>query len=227
MEKKEHDPCRAKLANRTCRIWSGVISSSYHAQLEKNPRYKEIISSEEKSFSLEYVSTKIESGVSFRNSSEIDILPLGSYVGVLFRSDASSKSSEEREILKVLKHFIPRIKIREIRLQMEKLSSLENGWLDGEGVAPSIPEIRWLALMFDNHYQNEKFIPYFYPTEEGNIQVEWTIEQREITLEIDLDKHQGYWHELDLRNNCEIDRDLDIDSVDDWNWISERIEAIE
>ena len=115
----------------------------------------------------------------------------------------------------------------EIDAQLNKLSSLEDGWLDGEGLAPPHQGIVWLASVLARHYRTNVPSPYLYPTEEGNIQVEWSLGEREITLEINLMTHSGYWHELRLDTDHESDCELDINSTDDWSWIAKRIEASE
>ncbi len=51
------------------------------------------------------------------------------------------------------------------------------------------------------------------------------MKRREITLEINLNTHQGYWHELHVNTNVEHEHDLDIDSDGDWAWIAARLEA--
>ncbi len=128
-----------------------------------------------------------------------------------------------KRMLRDPEHPVPRTACPEIDRQLEKLSGLEDGWLDGEGLAPSIQGISWLASKFAQHLHDHEFDPYFYPTEDGNIQIEWIIEQRDMTLEIDLKTHRGYWHELDLGTNGEDSRYLDMNSVDAWRWVVERI----
>ena len=102
---------------------------------------------------------------------------------------------------------------------------MEDGWLDGDGLAPPVQGVFWLASMFARHYRSTAPIPCLYPTEKGNIQAEWDMKRREITLEINLNTHQGYWHELNVNTNVEHEHDLDIDSDGDWAWIAARLEA--
>jgi hypothetical protein len=66
-------------------------------------------------------------------------------------------------------------------------------------------------------------LPYIYPTPEGGIQLEWTLAQTEITIEIKLDRHAGNWHSINLENDEETERHLDLDSAEDWAWLAHQI----
>ena len=49
-------------------------------------------------------------------------------------------------------------------------------------------------------------LPRIYPTPEGGVQMEWTLGRIDISLEIDLGDHTGYWHWFDIND---FDRDGD------------------
>ncbi len=120
---------------------------------------------------------------------------------------------------------IPKTGNLHIDVQLQKLANLKNGWLDGEGLAPSLDGIAWLAVMFGQNYSDIGVPPYLYPTEEGHVQVEWTIARRELSLDIDLETRIGYWHELDLETGLADDRSVDISSPFEWEWLGKRLEA--
>lgn len=116
---------------------------------------------------------------------------------------------------------------RSLEASWKKMLSLENGWLDGEGQAPTAEGIEWLASMFKAHYPNAAPVPYAYPTVEGNIQVEWSLGAREITLEVDIETKKGFWHELNVETNSEYENDFDVNTQENWDWIMGKIEARE
>ena len=112
----------------------------------------------------------------------------------------------------------------DINAQFDELRSLENGWLDGEGLAPSRQGIDWLEQEFRAHYPSAARLPYLFPTVIGGIQAEWSIGRREITFEIDLTNRSGHWHELCLETGDVVERSLDGNAANDWDWLVQRVE---
>ena len=103
-----------------------------------------------------------------------------------------------------------------ISSRLNELRRLENGWLDGKGLAPSAAGLNWLTQNFDANYSDELPQPFAYPTAEGGVQVEWTIGDSELSLEIDLSSHQAQWHCLNLTTAADSFRDVNLDDVGDW-----------
>lgn len=91
----------------------------------------------------------------------------------------------------------------DIAARIEELKTLRHGWLDGKGLAPSEAGLRWLVERFEHSYPDELPLPYLYPTAEGGIQAEWSLGEHEITLEIDIDRHRGDWHSLNMSTDEE------------------------
>ncbi len=91
----------------------------------------------------------------------------------------------------------------DIRNRLDEFRNLKDGWLEGKGIAPSQEGLDWLTQAFEKHYPSEMPLPYLYPTAEGNVLAEWSIEQNEISLEIDLGKHVGEWHCLNMDTDKE------------------------
>lgn len=103
-----------------------------------------------------------------------------------------------------------------ISSRLNELRSLENGWLDGNGLAPSAAGLNWLTQIFDANYSVELPQPFAYPTAEGGVQVEWTIGDFELSLEIDLSTHRAQWHCLNLRTEADSFRDVNLADAGDW-----------
>ena len=110
----------------------------------------------------------------------------------------------------------------ELIVRLNELRSLEDGWLDGEGEAPPQAGIEWLESFFIANFDNVN-LPYLYPTEAGGIQAEWTLGNRELVLDVDLNNKKGYWHEMDMATMEDDDKILTLDSIDDVGWIIGRI----
>ncbi|WP_157092192.1 hypothetical protein [Thioalkalivibrio nitratireducens] len=102
--------------------------------------------------------------------------------------------------------------------------SLSHGWLDGtHGRAPSASGLSWLTRQFETYYPDELPMPWIYPTAEGGVQLEWRSGDREITLDIDLDRQIGEWHGLDLSTGDESADNLDLSNSEGWSELGRRL----
>ena len=111
----------------------------------------------------------------------------------------------------------------DISAQIYDLRKLKDGWLEGQGKAPSKEGLDWLSQVFDKHYSGDLPLPYLYPTEPGGVQAEWSLGRNEITLEIDLAEHSGYFHALHMEDDTEKTRRLDLGSETQWIELKELI----
>ena len=107
----------------------------------------------------------------------------------------------------------------DIGVQIDDLRLLKNGWLDGDGKAPSPDGLSWLLEVFEKNYPDGAPLPYLYPTVAGGVQVEWPLGSWEAELEVNLVTHSALWHVLDLQSNESQERTLNCDSDRDWKWL--------
>ena len=107
----------------------------------------------------------------------------------------------------------------DIPARLNEFRDLKDGWLEGDGVAPSLEGLDWLAAGFDRHFPDDLPLPYLYPTPEGGVQAEWSLSENEISLEVDLVTRQGAWHQLDMNTNADEARKLNLDDVKGWTWV--------
>ena len=110
--------------------------------------------------------------------------------------------------------------------RLNELRTLENGWLDGKGLAPSSTGLDWLGQRLESHYSNGLPQPFLYPTAEGGVQIEWSIGGCEASLEIDLASHQGQWHCLNLKTADDSFRDVNLDDNHDWAVLIQEIRQL-
>ena len=106
---------------------------------------------------------------------------------------------------------------------LDEFRSMEDGWLDGDGLAPGHAGLDWLAAAFTAQYPKDGPLPYTYPTPEGGVWLEWTLGQQEISLNIDIAGHRGYWHRLDMASLADDERELNLDDASEWNWLAAEI----
>ena len=114
----------------------------------------------------------------------------------------------------------------DLQSQIEELRALKDGWYDGKGNAPPAEGLDWLSDAFDEHYPDDLGLPYLYPVAEGGVRLEWSIGRRDVSLEIDLRKRDGAWHSLDLDNDEQENRLLNLNAEDDWNWMVGRLQDL-
>ena len=122
-------------------------------------------------------------------------------------------------------HSVPLTFLKDIGAQVDDLRLVEDGWLEGGGRAPAGTGLDWLLDVFDQHYPDEAPLPHLYPTETGGVQAEWSLGSREVTLEVDLETHDGEWHVLDMQSGDMQERVLDYGSDEAWKWLVEQIHA--
>ena len=120
----------------------------------------------------------------------------------------------------------------EISLQLDDIRALKRGWLDGEGRAPSQSGIDWIESRLHRYLAADLPRPYLYPTEAGGVQLEWSIESNEISIEVNLESHLGIWHQLNVQpqlnmlSSDERERELNLDQSSSWGWIIRQINSM-
>lgn len=114
----------------------------------------------------------------------------------------------------------------DISARLDELRPLKNGWLEGRGVAPSSEGLHWLSLAFAQHYPEDLSLPFLYPTEEGGVRAEWSLEPHEASLDINLATHAAEWHVLNMETDAEDSRTLNLNDADDWKWLVETIQEM-
>ncbi len=121
---------------------------------------------------------------------------------------------------------INRLDPLDIRGRLDELRRLEDGWLDGVGMAPGSDELEWLAAGFDRHYPDDLPLPYLYPTVEGGVRAEWSLSDFEISLEVNLVTHRADWHRLNQETHTDDTRELELDNENDWTWIASEVQLM-
>ena len=119
----------------------------------------------------------------------------------------------------------------DVSARLDELKHLKKGWCDGSGLPLSPQGIDWLSSQFEEQYPDDLPQPYIYPTPSGGVQAEWSFPGQEISLEVNLTTHSGEWHVLNMRDNTEDSRRLDLNDRGVWNllvgWIRESLEGAE
>lgn len=114
----------------------------------------------------------------------------------------------------------------DVRARIDELKLLKDGWLDGKGIALPQDGLNWLADSFDSYYSVDLPLPYLFPTPEGRILAEWSLKTWSLSLEVDLAKRSGEWHALNVVDDAEATRSLDLSDSKVWEWIAKHISQI-
>ena len=105
------------------------------------------------------------------------------------------------------------------------LATVEDGWIEGRGVALDEAGLRWLVDQMTNHYIGTDLpMPFLCPSEPGGVIGEWSLERHLCLIEIDLEARTGSWMDVDRETHDGIEEEiLDLDSDEGWRWLIDRL----
>jgi hypothetical protein len=103
----------------------------------------------------------------------------------------------------------------ELAERFKELSTLSDGWLDGDGKAPDAGKLRTLADKMTASYPDNLALPELVPTPEGNLLLEWQI-PGDPSVDIALDSLKAYFHSF-LENGSDVVREFDLRDDAVWN----------
>ena len=109
--------------------------------------------------------------------------------------------------------------------RLEYLSTVDDGWFEGRGVALDRAGLRWLDQQIAEHYvDTDSPLPFLCPSVDGGVIGEWMLERHTCVIEIDLDARTGSWVDVEMESGEGIDEQiLDLDSADGWQWLIDRL----
>ena len=84
----------------------------------------------------------------------------------------------------------------DVPFRLLELKELTDGWFDGEGTAPTADFLDWLGKRFGHPAFEDLPLPHIYPTLNGGVQAEWSLDALECGLKIDPASRVGDWHVL-------------------------------
>jgi hypothetical protein len=114
----------------------------------------------------------------------------------------------------------------DVTLRLEEVARLDNGWLNGKGRAAAKEKLDWLTNAFDSSFDTDLPLPYLYPTAEGGVQAEWSLNNWEVSLEIDLEKQQGEYQALNLADNSCTDIRISLGDREGWRQLNQALKLL-
>lgn len=115
----------------------------------------------------------------------------------------------------------------DVPARLNEFRSLKDTWLEGRSRAPSHTGLDWLSMAFDSQYPEDHPLPFLYPTEDGGVRAEWSVGSFHVSLDIDLETHAAFWHQLEMDTDKEFELQLNLDDADCWEQVARRIRAME
>ena len=116
----------------------------------------------------------------------------------------------------------------EMLKRFDALTKLQDGWLDGEGIAPDAGQMALVAQKFAAYYPKHAPLPVIAPTPQGNILLEWNLPGYP-TVDIFLNESIAQFHCLagDATEVAEVARDFSLTDDNAWKqffvFLSEQI----
>ena len=111
----------------------------------------------------------------------------------------------------------------DVAARLDEFRDMRDGWLEGTGIAPSHAGLDWLAESFELFFPPYAPLPYTYPTPTGGVQMEWSLGNKEIGLEVDIADYGAEWYSLDVVSLESDERYLDLRDADSWIWFADRL----
>lgn len=113
----------------------------------------------------------------------------------------------------------------DVTLRLESLSKLHDGWLDGTGLAPDKEQLKRLAAAFETRFDPELPLPYLYPTPEGGVQAEWSLNEGawSVTLEVALQDMEAEYQAMNLRTQQSEDQTFPLSTEDGWTALNQAL----
>jgi hypothetical protein len=111
----------------------------------------------------------------------------------------------------------------DVGARIQELKGLKDGWLDGEGVAPSDQDLDWMLEFLNKEYPDELPLPYIFPTPEGGVQLEWTIGSYDVSLDVDLSEKTAAWNEIHTETMEITEFEVNLNDAKSWEHVKNRI----
>ena len=115
----------------------------------------------------------------------------------------------------------------DVDARLDEFRNLQDGWLDGSGVAPKHSNLDWLSSVFGLYYSDDLPLPHTYPIPDGGVGLEWSFDVQEAHVEIDLERRTGEWFVINMETGkSKADEDVNLDGPAGWQQIADRLRRL-
>lgn len=115
----------------------------------------------------------------------------------------------------------------DVSLRIANLSKLESNWYEGNGKALNKTGLSKFENLFNSYFENKLPLPAIFPKLDGNIQLEWKNETKNIVIEINLDSFSSeYFYYNDIDDSDEREEIIDLGNKEGWKQLNDLIKTI-
>jgi hypothetical protein len=111
----------------------------------------------------------------------------------------------------------------DVETRLDELAALEDRWFNGKGVALDKTGLKALSEEFERNFDAELPLPHIYPTPEGGVLAEWTLDQWAVSLEIQIPSQTAQYQALNLASDEFSDLDLNLSESTGWALLNENL----
>jgi hypothetical protein len=111
----------------------------------------------------------------------------------------------------------------DVSFRLSEISKLKDGWYNSQGIAPTPQFLLKFEKFFESNYDYKNPLPSIFPTVEGNIQLEWSINNREISLEVFSNDLSAEYLEYNTLTNNTVEEILNLTEKSGWQILSQKL----
>lgn len=114
----------------------------------------------------------------------------------------------------------------DVSLRINNLSKLENNWYEGHGKMLNKEHLTKFENLFNSYFDNKLSLPAIFPKIDGNIQLEWKKDNKNIVVEINLSSLSSeFFYYNDAIDLDEREEEIALDNKEGWNLLNYLIET--
>lgn len=137
----------------------------------------------------------------------------------LFNWNDKISKIEEVEYLDVLDSL-------DVSLRINNLLKLDNNWYEGQGKSLNKTHLVTFGNLFNSYFDNKLPLPAIFPKLDGNIQLEWKKEDKNIIINIELNTLKSdFFYYNDIEDSDEYEIQLVLENKENWSSLNRLIET--
>ena len=114
----------------------------------------------------------------------------------------------------------------DVSLRINNLLKLENNWYEGQGKALNKEHLTKFENLFNSYFDNKLSLPAIFPKIDGNIQLEWKKDTKNIIVDINLSSlSSDFFYYNDSNDSDEKEEKIALDNKEGWNSLNNLIET--
>lgn len=115
----------------------------------------------------------------------------------------------------------------DVSLRINNLSKLEDNWYEGHGKVLNKKGLERFGNLFNSYFENKLPLPAIFPKVDGNIQLEWKNENKNVVIEINLDTFKSeYFYYNDVDDSDEVEETIELIDKEGWVELNNLIKSI-